>query len=154
MFYYNKIRELGAQPKYLVNADFKDFTINGEEAECYYLDDNGERIYHYTTSGKGFMINLFKDCDWENVAVLLTDGTGFGMDCPINCTVYTDGVPEATATGGEMFGTDRMIAALNTCANGSPAEILESVRNSVDAFVGDAEQFDDLTMMCLEYHGS
>ena len=62
-------------------------------------------------------------------------------------------VPEATAADGEMFGTDRMIAALNTCAEGSPAEILESVRNSVDAFVDDAEQFDDLTMMCLEYRG-
>ena len=46
-----------------------------------------------------------------------------------------------------------MIDALNACADGSPAEILESVRNSVDAFVGDAEQFDDLTMMCLEYRG-
>ena len=67
--------------------------------------------------------------------------------------VYTDGVPEATAAGGEMFGTGRMIDALNACADGSPAEILESVRNSVDAFVGDAEQFDDLTMMCLEYRG-
>ena len=67
--------------------------------------------------------------------------------------VYTDGVPEATAADGKMFGTDRMITALNACADGSPAEILESVRNSVDAFVGDAEQFDDLTMMCLEYRG-
>ena len=67
--------------------------------------------------------------------------------------VYTDGVPEATAADGEMFGTDRMIAALNTCAEGSPAEILESVRKSVDAFVGDAEPFDDLTMMCLTYRG-
>ena len=67
--------------------------------------------------------------------------------------VYTDGVPEATAADGEMFGTDRMIAALNARGEGTPAEILESVRISVDAFVGDAEQFDDLTMMCLTYRG-
>ena len=67
--------------------------------------------------------------------------------------VYTDGVPEATAADGEMFGTDRMIAALNTCADGSPANILAGVRNSVDAFVGNAEQFDDLTMMCMVYWG-
>ncbi len=67
--------------------------------------------------------------------------------------VYTDGVPEATAGSGEMFGTERMTAALNTRANGSPEDILSAVEQAVDAFVGDAEQFDDLTMMCLTYNG-
>ena len=67
--------------------------------------------------------------------------------------VYTDGVPEATAADGEMFGTERMILALNTCGDKSPEAILGGIRNAVDTFVGDAEQFDDLTMMCLEYRG-
>ena len=67
--------------------------------------------------------------------------------------VYTDGVPEAADASEEMFGTDRMIKALNTCGQGSPEEILRAVRSAVDAFAGDAEQFDDLTMMCLEYRG-
>ena len=67
--------------------------------------------------------------------------------------IYTDGVPEATAVDGEMFGLERMTQALNTCAEGNPYEILQGVRKAVDAFVGDAEQFDDLTMMCLEYKG-
>ena len=67
--------------------------------------------------------------------------------------VYTDGVPEATAAGGEMFGEDRLESALNACPSGSPEEILRTVKNAVDTFVGDAEQFDDLTMMCLEFRG-
>ena len=67
--------------------------------------------------------------------------------------VYTDGVPEATARSGEMYGTERMVSTLNTCADDSPEAILQNVKNAVDAFVGDAEQFDDLTMMCLEYRG-
>jgi len=67
--------------------------------------------------------------------------------------VYTDGVPEATAAGGEMFGIERMLLVLNTCGDESPEAILDGIRNAVDTFVGDAEQFDDLTMMCLEYHG-
>ena len=67
--------------------------------------------------------------------------------------VYTDGVPEATAAGSEMFGMERMVATLNSCADGSPYDILRKVRSDVDAFVGDAEQFDDMTMMCLEYKG-
>ena len=67
--------------------------------------------------------------------------------------IYTDGVPEATAADGEMFGTKRMTAALNACGDGNPEEILRAIRSAVDDFVGDAEQFDDLTMMCLDYKG-
>jgi sigma-B regulation protein RsbU (phosphoserine phosphatase) len=46
-----------------------------------------------------------------------------------------------------------MIKALNTCGQGSPEKILRAVRSAVDAFAGNAGQFDDLTMMCLEYRG-
>ena len=67
--------------------------------------------------------------------------------------VYTDGVPEATDSNKKMFGTDRMIRALRSKENGTPAELLNAVSSSVSAFVGDAEQFDDLTMLCLEYKG-
>ena len=67
--------------------------------------------------------------------------------------VYTDGVPEATDGSGKMFGEERLEKTLNLCANRSPEEILRTVKNAVDTFVGDAEQFDDLTMMCLEYKG-
>ena len=67
--------------------------------------------------------------------------------------VYTDGVPEATDADSKLFGTDRMLAALNELQDASPEELLKNVRAHVDAFVGDAEQFDDLTMVCLQYRG-
>ena len=67
--------------------------------------------------------------------------------------LYTDGVPEATAADKSMFGNDRMLAALNTDPEASPKDVLKNVRHAVDEFVGDAEQFDDLTMLCLEYKG-
>ena len=67
--------------------------------------------------------------------------------------VYTDGVPEATNAGGQFFGIDRMLDVLNRSRDGSPYEILRDVHRAVDTFVGDAEQFDDLTMLCLEYKG-
>ena len=65
--------------------------------------------------------------------------------------LYTDGLPEAANAGGEMFGTGRMIDTLNANAGLSPREILSGMKSAVDAFVGDAEPFDDLTMLCLEY---
>ncbi len=65
--------------------------------------------------------------------------------------LYTDGVPEATNAEGVMFGTERMLAALNEDPEAAPEQILKNVRRAVDGFVKDAEQFDDLTMLCLEY---
>ena len=67
--------------------------------------------------------------------------------------VYTDGVPEATDRNGELFGTGRMLSALNESKDSTPEQILKSMRRAVDGFVKEAEQFDDLTMLCLEYKG-
>ena len=67
--------------------------------------------------------------------------------------VYTDGVPEATNAENELFGTDRMLTALNEGKADSPIDILKDIRTAVDGFVKDAEQFDDMTMVCLEYKG-
>ena len=68
--------------------------------------------------------------------------------------VYTDGVAEATSAEKELFGTERMIDALNTDPEASPQQILKNVRDGVDGFVKEAEQFDDLTMLCVEYKGN
>lgn len=68
--------------------------------------------------------------------------------------LYTDGVPEATNSDNELFGTDRMISALNEEPAAPPEKILKNVRRRVDEFVQEAEQFDDLTMLCLEYKGN
>ncbi|MBR1533548.1 MAG: PP2C family protein-serine/threonine phosphatase [Ruminococcus sp.] len=68
--------------------------------------------------------------------------------------VYTDGVAEATDANNELFGTDRTVDALNAVPKGaSQKEVLASVRAAVDAFVKEAPQFDDLTMVGLKYNG-
>ena len=68
--------------------------------------------------------------------------------------VYTDGAPEATNAQDELFGTKRMLAALNDGKDVPPRQVLENMTNSIQAFVGEAPQFDDLTMLCLQYFGS
>ncbi len=67
--------------------------------------------------------------------------------------VYTDGVTEATNVDKKLFGTDRMLEALNKAPETNVKQILVNVRSDIDTFVGEAEQFDDLTMLCLEYRG-
>ena len=68
--------------------------------------------------------------------------------------LYTDGVPEATDATEKMFTLDGMLNVLNESRDLPPEEILGAVWNRVNAFVGDAPQFDDLTMLCLEYKGT
>ena len=68
--------------------------------------------------------------------------------------VYTDGVAEATNAQEELFGTDRMLTALNRDPGAAPETLLHTVRQDIDAFVGDAPQFDDITMLGLHYLGS
>lgn len=67
--------------------------------------------------------------------------------------VYTDGVPEATDSDKQLFGSDRMLAALNRDPDASPEKLLKTVRAEIDAFVGDAPQFDDITMLDFSYLG-
>ena len=64
--------------------------------------------------------------------------------------VYTDGIPEATNEEEKMFGLDRMLKTLNKCTNMNPKNIIDNLKKDVDEYVGNATQFDDLTMLCVE----
>jgi len=67
--------------------------------------------------------------------------------------VYTDGVPEATDSHNELFGNDRMLKALNKNKNRNTEVILQDMKTAIDEFVGDAPQFDDITMLAFKYFG-
>ena len=94
----------------------------------------------------GFIIGGMPGVNYNEYELTLMPGSKLFL--------YTDGIPEAINTHEEMFGTDRMLDALNAEPSASPEKILLNVRKSVDGFVGDAEPFDDLTMLCVEYKGS
>lgn len=67
--------------------------------------------------------------------------------------VYTDGVPEATNSSAELFGTDRMLDALNSDPGRDAKSTLLNMTEAIQSFVKDAEQFDDITMLCMRYKG-
>ena len=92
----------------------------------------------------GLMVGAFKTAKYQQYEFALQKGG--------TLFVYTDGVAEATNADDEMFGTDRLKQALDIDTNASPKQLLENVRSDVDAFVGDAEQFDDLTMLGITLH--
>lgn len=67
--------------------------------------------------------------------------------------VYTDGVPEATNAENELFGTDRMLEALNQNPDAASEEVIREVQKAMEVFVKQAPQFDDITMLSMIYKG-
>ena len=67
--------------------------------------------------------------------------------------LYTDGVTEAINGSEELYGEDRLLSILNAHAGDSAQNICDAVKADVDVFAGEAEQFDDITMLCLAYRG-
>ena len=63
--------------------------------------------------------------------------------------LYTDGVPEATDGENKMYGTDRLLEAMNSKEHTDPLELLRSITDNVDQFVGEADRFDDMTMLAV-----
>ena len=64
---------------------------------------------------------------------------------------YTDGVTESTNARNELYGEKRMKAVLDRNASKAPNMIIDGVKKDIAEFVGGADQFDDITMLCLEY---
>ncbi len=93
----------------------------------------------------GFVIGGMDGMKYKEYELSLTPGAKIFL--------YTDGVPEATDANNTLFGTERMLSALHAAQDEAPHKILKTVRAHVDAFVQEAEQFDDLTMLCVEYRG-
>ena len=67
--------------------------------------------------------------------------------------LYTDGVTEATNAEEQLYGDERLQNLLNRQQGASAQAICEAIKADVDAFVGEAEQFDDITLLCLTWHG-
>lgn len=65
--------------------------------------------------------------------------------------LYTDGVPEATDANEQLYGMERLEKILNENKEKIPEELLPAIKEDIDEFVGAAPQFDDITMLCMEY---
>ncbi|MBR2099125.1 MAG: PP2C family protein-serine/threonine phosphatase, partial [Firmicutes bacterium] len=103
--------------------------------------------YEVIKDQHGFVVGGLEDEIYEDYELQLQPGSKLFL--------YTDGLPEAKAKDGpqNMFGMERMVDTLNGNPDASPEQTLKAMNEAVEAFVQDAEQFDDLTMLCLEYRG-
>lgn len=91
---------------------------------------------------RSVVIGAFENTKYKNYEIKLEPADKIFL--------YTDGIPEASNINNEMFGMDNMIQTLNFYKDRTPEKIIEGVKKSVNKFVGNIPQFDDLTMMCVE----
>ena len=91
----------------------------------------------------GFVLAGFEDMNYKAGSMTLDVGDLIFQ--------YTDGVTEATNVENQLYGMERLEQVLNRVKDRTPSEILPEVKKDIDAFVGEAPQFDDITMLCVEY---
>lgn len=107
------------------------------------IKHNGK--YELLKDKHGFVLAGMENLKYKDYEIKLKKGDSL--------FIYTDGVAEATNVANELFGTERMINALNISPESDCKTILKNVQREIDEFVKEAPQFDDITMLCLEYYG-
>ena len=102
----------------------------------------GAKGFEVLKDKHGFVIGGIEEMKYKEYEIQLNKGDTLFL--------YTDGLVEATNSDEEMFGAGRALRHLNEKKDASPEEILVHMDEAVKSFVGDAEQFDDLTMLAVK----
>lgn len=101
--------------------------------------------FEYLKSRAGFVLAGMEGLKFRKNELRLGEGDEIFL--------YTDGVTEATNANNELYGEERLLAFMNTLRDVPSSEICGMVKADVDAFVGEAPQFDDITMVYLKFLG-
>lgn len=124
----------------LVTGEFR-YANAGHEMPFIYRKDGGYEAYKIRP---GFVLAGMENIKYKEQKIQLNIGDKIFQ--------YTDGVTEATDRDNQLYGMDRLHKVLNEkCLDCNPEQTLKLVKEDIDAFVGDNDQFDDITMLCLEY---
>mgnify|MGYP002701650460 FL=1 len=106
---------------------------------------NSDNEYDYIRGKCGFVLAGMSDTAYEQRKIRLVPGNTIFL--------YTDGVSETNNENGILYGEERLRSLLNERKSSMPAELTESVWESIQTFQGNAEEFDDVTMLALQYFG-
>lgn len=125
-----------------VNTGHISFANGGHNPPLIYRKNSG---FEYLKSRPGLVLAGMEGIKYKIQELDLNKGDRIYL--------YTDGVTEATNSNDELYGEDRLINLLNNMSDPSPKEMLENVQLDIDKFVGEAIQFDDITMLTVFYNG-
>lgn len=105
------------------------------------MPPNGD--FEFKKIPSAFVLAGMEDMKYKSGSMMLEEGT--------KIFEYTDGVTEATNAQNELFGMDRLGESLNRSKSESTSMICANLKSDIDSFVKDAPQFDDITMLCVEF---
>ena len=109
------------------------------------LVKHADGTYEYLKTRAGFVLAGMDGVRYRKNEIDLAPGDTIYL--------YTDGVTEATDINNELYGEERLYTVLEKLKDAAPQVICDEVKRDVDAFVGEAPQFDDITMLALKYNG-
>ena len=109
------------------------------------LVKHADGTFEYLKSKPGFVLAGMEGIRYRKNELFLAPGDAIYL--------YTDGVTEATDADNALYGEKRLCTLLNGLHGLSGEDICHAVKNDIDAFVGSAPQFDDITMLYLKYNG-
>ena len=118
------------------------FANAGHDDAAVYKDGKG---FELLKSKHGLVLGAMDGAKYTDNEVYLKKGDYVFL--------YTDGVPEATDNNNKLFTLDLMLETLNGKKPDSPEQIIRNVREKIEEFICGAPQFDDITMVCLNYNG-
>ncbi len=107
---------------------------------------HADGTFEYLKARHGFILAGMEDISYRKSEMQLQQGDKIYL--------YTDGVTEATDIHEALYGEDRLENVLKNNSGISVEEICGKIKADLDSFVGNAPQFDDITMLCLEYNGN
>lgn len=99
----------------------------------------------YLTQKSGFILAGMDTTRYKEYEMKLDDGDSIFL--------YTDGVTEAENIDHKLYGETRLHGLIEGFMDKTPNEIVDGVKAAVDEFAGEAEQFDDITMMAMTMSG-
>ena len=99
--------------------------------------------FEYLKTRAGFVLAGMEGVRYRSGEITLKEGDRLFL--------YTDGVPEATNEENKLYGEDRLLSFMNQNATTEAVELLPALKANIDEFVGNAPQFDDITMLMFDY---
>jgi len=94
---------------------------------------------HASLEAGGLMLGVLPGTPYESARTNFTPGDLL--------LLYTDGVVEGASPTQELWGDDRLLAAVRRCAGRPSTEVVETIASEVRAFEGDAGPADDITLL-------
>lgn len=109
------------------------------------LFNKEENKWEYLKESRDVVLAVMKDSQYHVQTLKLNPGDRLYL--------YTDGVTESTAKGGELYGEERLLKYLNKNKKLTLYKLLPGIKKDIDEFVKCEDQFDDITMLVIEYKG-